>query len=570
MKSFLVIFYTLLCVSHSSAQKQWKLTIYEKTAEHDTLFLMEKEVKDSVSIKEYLRSYQTNFFEKKYPLASFDTVMWDKEAKKVHAYIFKGPRFENLHVKIAAEDRWIIQKSQRLSERVLANLPLSGTELVAMTEHVLKFLENNGYPFAQVGFSSIQLTPEFSELHLVIDKGDEVRWKKIHLKGDPAISDAFIKTYLGVNEGDLYSEKTFLKITSKINQLQYLSNEQAPQVAFTPEGAELYLYLKTNQTSSANGIVGLQPSADGKVVFTGDIQLKLVNLLKGGEQFDLVWKSLQPQTQQLDVGIDYPFLFKTNFGIEGNFHLYKRDTSFIELRALAGIRYYLGGGSYLRGFYKFESSSLLKGGLNSSVFGLGENVRTNFYGLGLIRKQVDYIPNPTRGFNLSLEGSIGLRSAFPRDTNNSFRETKSTTYKMNLAIEYFIPLARRHVLRLANLSQTYFADTIYVNEQTRFGGLSTQRGFDEESLFATSMSRFSIEYRFLLDKNSNLFAFFDQSIYENTTGNYMKDKPYGFGVGLSFGTKVGSFSISYALGSQKGNPIQIRDGKIHFGYVAFF
>jgi hemolysin activation/secretion protein len=284
---------------------------------------------------------------------------------------------------------------------------------------------------------------------------------------------------------------------------------------------------------------------------------------------DLSWKSLQPQTQQLDVGINYPFLFKSNFGVEGNFHLYKRDSSFLELRALAGVRYYLGRGNFLRGFYRFESSNILSGAANNPLFNQGETVRTNFYGMGIIRRQVDYIPNPTRGLNMDADFSIGLRKAFPQDSN-TVRETSSTTYKLNVNIEYFIPLGKRHTIRLANLSQFYAADTIYSNEQIRFGGLTSQRGFDEEALFATSMTRFTLEYRFLLDKNSHLFAFFDQSVYENNSGNYYRDAPYGFGVGMSFGTRVGTFSISYALGSQMGNPIQFRDGKIHFGYIAFF
>ena len=46
--------------------------------------------------------------------------------------------------------------------------------------------------------------------------------------------------------------------------------------------------------------------------------------------------------------------------------------------------------------------------------------------------------------------------------------------------------------------------------------------------------------------------------------------PYGFGAGISFGTRAGVFSLSYALGSQRGNPILIRAAKIHFGFISLF
>ena len=94
--------------------------------------------------------------------------------------------------------------------------------------------------------------------------------------------------------------------------------------------------------------------------------------------------------------------------------------------------------------------------------------------------------------------------------------------------------------------------------------------FNEEELYATLRSVFTIEYRYLLDQNSHIFAFFDQGLYENNAASYMKDRPFGFGAGFSFGTNIGIFSISYALGQQLNNPILMRNGKVHFGYIAYF
>jgi hemolysin activation/secretion protein len=147
---------------------------------------------------------------------------------------------------------------------------------------------------------------------------------------------------------------------------------------------------------------------------------------------------------------------------------------------------------------------------------------------------------------------------------------KNTTYRGEIQLNWFISLSKRHVFRLANQSEFYIAPTFYQNEVFRFGGQVSQRGFNEEELRATTRTIFTAEYRFLVDRNSFAFLFFDQSWYENRTTNYYNDHPYGFGTGFSFGTKVGTFSISYALGKQFGNPILIRDGKVHFGYIAYF
>lgn len=104
----------------------------------------------------------------------------------------------------------------------------------------------------------------------------------------------------------------------------------------------------------------------------------------------------------------------------------------------------------------------------------------------------------------------------------------------------------------------------------RFGGLNTLRGFNEEQLFASTKAQLTFEYRFLLDESSNVFLFYDQCFYENVASSYYNDKPFGFGGGISFGSNIGVFAITYAIGKEFSNPIDLRSSKIHFGYTAYF
>lgn len=65
--------------------------------------------------------------------------------------------------------------------------------------------------------------------------------------------------------------------------------------------------------------------------------------------------------------------------------------------------------------------------------------------------------------------------------------------------------------------------------------------------------------------------FFDGAAYErNTNSGYLNDTPYGFGAGVNFETRAGIFSLSYALGSRDGIPLQFKTAKIHFGITAKF
>lgn len=189
------------------------------------------------------------------------------------------------------------------------------------------------------------------------------------------------------------------------------------------------------------------------------------------------------------------------------------------------------------------------------------NLKSNSYGLALIRRKLDYIPNPRAGFLLQFEGQVGERK------NGS---NKDVVWKTHATMDYFFPFAQRMTIRTLFQFDTYQAPEIFQNELYRFGGANTLRGFNEETLFATTKAFLSLEWRYLLDKNSHFFVFYNQAYYENTSVSYMKDHPYGFGLGLSAGTNIGIFRISYALGSQLGNPIQLSAGKIHFGYISYF
>ena len=415
---------------------------------------------------------------------------------------------------------------------------------------------------------NIEIDGQNLRAHISVQKNEFYKWSEIHIKGDSSISKIFLSNIIRIKPGDKFSQLELNQISKRIKQINFLKEIKNHEILFTKDGAELFLYIKSNPISSVNGVIGLQPNPKtNKVDLTGDISLKLLNVLKRGELLEFNWKSMQAQTQSLKGKINYPFIFKTPFGIDAQFNLYKRDTTYIEIKSTLGIQYFLKGGNYLKVFYQNYSSNILSGGNNNPKYVNLGSVKSNNYGLAILRKQVDYIPNPSTGFILNTEVAFGSRKSQISDTS---KINISNTYRCELSLEFFVPIAKRHILRLANQTDIYYAPKIFQNEVTRFGGLTTQRGFNEEELFSTAKSLMSIEYRFLVDENSRAFLFYDQSWYENNAATYYKDHPFGFGAGFSFGTNIGIFSISYAQGKQFNNPILIKNGKVHFGYVAYF
>ena len=423
--------------------------------------------------------------------------------------------------------------------------------------------KRQGLSLANHEFTGSKLKAE-----LAVDRGPYVQWKKIHIKGDSSIALNYISSLTEIKKGDPYDESKLKKISERIQQVPFLQELKPHEILFTKEGAELFIYVENVPVSSVNGIIGFQPNPNSsKLSVTGELNLKLLNVLKHGELLDIRWQSIQDQTQSLKARLNYPFLFKTSFGIDGTFDLYKRDTSFLELESTAGVQYFLNRGSYIKAFYRNTTSNVLSGGQNNPLFNRLGTTRSNNYGLSYFNQRLDYLPNPSKGFRVTLTGSAGLRNSQDSDTSETIR---TNVVRALIDVEWFIPLAKRHVIRLANHTESYSAEEVFENEVFRFGGLSSQRGFNEDELFGTTLTTTTIEYRFLLDRNSHVFAFYDQTWYENNSFNYYNDQPFGFGAGFSFSTRLGVFSISYALGKQLDNPILLSNSKVHFGYIAYF
>ncbi|MGM0478277.1 MAG: POTRA domain-containing protein [Bacteroidota bacterium] len=561
---FLII--VLFAAFVSRAQEEYTLSFQEQN--FSKLERWEgKTFDDSLDLLDFLERKRLRHVRKGYVLASVDSIRWKRRTAKVHYY--RGPEFQSIVVRVPDSSRNVVQGIPGVNESMLRRTNFSAGAVAEILKDVGDHLLTHGFPFARVYFSVDEISAGQTTVNLMIEKGPLVKVQEIHIKGSTEVRKKFLTNAIAIQEGDLYDQKKFTRIELRIEQIQFLKQIRKHELLFTREGVELFLYLESNPVSLVNGILGLQPDpVTNENTITGDVRLKLQNVLHRGEVLDINWRSLQPTTQDLEMKFAFPFLFNTPFGIDSEFKLYKQDSSFLSTRLNLGIQYFLPGGNYVKVFYESDNSNLLSGATdNSFLDGNFSSVSTNLYGLGLYRRQLDYLPNPSRGFELDIQGGVGRRERLREDVDST---AVTTTFSSQLNVAAYIPFFQRHVLHLANTTRAYYAPEIFENEALRFGGLKTQRGFNEEELRATTLSTFTIEYRFLVDRNSHAFAFYDQTIYENASGTYEKDTPFGFGAGFSFGTNLGIFSISYAIGQQFDNPILIRDGKVHFGYVAFF
>ncbi len=523
------------------------------------------EIKKIEELNSILENNKNQWLEKGYYLASFKPLY--VSSTEIEVLVEIGSHFPN--VAIVINDSIKSQLRSFGIENIPKNsLKTSPSLFKLFIDKTLKAYANNGYPFAQVFFAEQEIIEQQIQIQMNISSGKFYRFSDIIVKGDSSISKSTVQNLIGIKINDFYSEEKLSSIDRILQQTNFINVLKKSELLFTENGVELYVYLENQKMSSMNGAVGLQPNPKSqKIGLTGDVQIKLQNVFKKAELIDLNWRSIEPQTQALQAKLNYPFLFKSPFGIDLKFNLYKRDSTFLDLKSFIGIQYSFKNNVQLKGFYQVYSSEILSKTPNpSSLFSYLAPIKLNSYGLSLQYKRINFLPNPSKGFSLFIETSIGNRTI---KKENTILE-KSYVYKSIFQYVSYIPITKRNIIKVGVNFESYTSPTIFQNERYRFGGLNSLRGFNEEELFASTKLITSLEYRFLLDKNSNAFIFYDQGIYEDNTLTYKIDNPFGVGAGISFGSRIGIFSISYSLGKQENNPFEFRNGKIHFGYITYF
>ena len=432
-------------------------------------------------------------------------------APNIRVEVITGEKFKGVQLSPSPELMPWFEDYARSAVRVAdALLFKSSSAYASALQQVIRTFQNNGYPFAAYNFDSLGYSKGLISLQVSLTKGRRMQWKEIVIKGDSSIALKPIQQIIGIRSGDLFSIDKLKEVDARIEQLTFIDAIKPSDFVFSKDGMTLILYLKASKSSNVNGVLGLQPNpVSQKIGLTGELQLKLNNALRRAEQLDFNWRSIKPATQLLNLRLLYPYLFNSLLGTEVKLNLYKRDSTFLELKSTLVIQYQVGRHWQLKGLFSYFGSNRLYAANSSGEFLNVTSLKNSMYGLGVNYKKLDYLPNPREGLAFQLDGFIGQRSVL----NDSSGRVLNAKVSMNL--EHFIPLHKRWVLRYQVSFDTYLAPTIFSNECYRFGGLSTQRGFNEEQFLATTKSVNQVELRYLLDRNSAVFMFFDQSIYEN-------------------------------------------------------
>lgn len=505
-----------------------------------------------------------------------------------------GPKYTWKSLRTEHLDQLLIRHLQPFI-KAIPEKPIQTDYLNFLLDKSISYYEERGYPFALAYLDTIVMDNAQLSARLQVIPGKYMKIKEVINAGDAKITNTYLQRYLGIIPGKPFQKS---KITEdgkrRLTELPFATQRREPLIHFIDNEVSVNVFLNKRNASRFDFVLGLLPNAreTGRFLITGTANLELYNQLGNGERLFLQYQSLRPETQEIKVLVNYPYLLDLPFGVEGSFGLYSRDSTNRDIQAEFGLLYLMQGGDYLKAFYQLMSTDLVN--VNTTAIISRRrlpsflDVRNTFYGIELLRQRLDYRFNPRKGWSLLSRIAMGNRSIRindqiadlkdPNDPEFDFRtlydtvSLRSLQVRGQLTLSAFIPLGSVSTIKLGIQSGYVYAPVVTSSSEVyRIGGNRILRGFDEEAIFSSHYQILTAEYRLLTGRNGNIFVFGDFAYVRDQSAEVIIDNfPYGFGAGLNFETTLGVFGVTFAVGAQRKNPLDFRASRIHFGYVSLF
>jgi outer membrane protein assembly factor BamA len=526
--------------------------------------------------------------------SSLDSISFDSTFANVVIYL--GQQYKWAHVNTTVTDPQLLVISG-WNDRNFTNKPINFDQLKNVQDRMLVYLENNGYPFAKIFLDSVNLIDDSVSANLIVDKGPLYKIDSIRIYGNAKIANDFLQRYLEIPNGSIYNREKLLRISKKIQELSFVEEEQPSNMSLLGTGSVLNLYLKQRRSSQVNALIGFLPNNDQlsskKLLITGEANIFLRNAFGGGESLGLNWQQMQVKSPRLNIFYRHPYLFRSPLGIDFAFDMLRKDSTYLNINLNLGGSYVLSESESGRLFFQHFQTILSQGGVNDayviSTRTLPDiaDLKTAAIGFEFEKNKTNYRLNPRSGYEFKLGGLAGTKKIKKNnailelkdpsdplfDFNSLYDTVKLRSYQLRFTstLAKYFPIGKQGTFKTAINGGALLSENIFRNELFQIGGYKLLRGFDEESQYVSQYAVGTLEYRYLITLNSYFFGFVDGGWARNNSSSAKYTHGYvGTGLGLSLETKSSLFIIAWAVGKRDDTPFNLRQSKIHLGFVNYF
>jgi translocation and assembly module TamA len=587
MRILSIFFLVSLCVASSlfsqSAKKTIRLDWVDSNPNQKKYQLSDKPT-DSLSAVKFAQKLVLEMQSDGYLLASLDSFYSQKPSGWI-SLLFAGEQFEWARLSRGNLEKEILEKSG-YREQFYQNKTLKISSWQKLSNNILNYFENNGYPFSILKLDSIRQNENQISASISHQKGPLILFDTLIIRGEATIRKDFLTKYIGWETGKPYSEQTARNAIKKLKSMTYLKSISEAKILFRQDKAFLSLELESAKSTQIDGILGVllneNPiTQERKPVITGRADIRLQNPFGRGKLIELQFQRIKIASQKFDIAYTHPNLLNTNLDVKVNLKYLKEDSLFINLNRILELTYRAGKSGNFSFLADVSDSRLTTSFAKNAPSELQNYTASEFsaYGIGWEWENTDNFLLPKKGWKLNLRLKIGNKDLKPSLTTDepNYEEIygdvalKSTQFVSEFTLSKFWQTGENTSLLTQLNSGKVFNENLFQNDLFRIGGLTSLRGFNENFFFVSAYSILTLEQRFFLSDESYFLLFYNQAYLESEVENFgFTDFPLGFGTGFSFRTQAGIFTFVYSLGKSENQPIDFRLSKIHFGLKSLF
>ena len=429
-------------------------------------------------------------------------------------------------------------------------------KLEELVDFSIKYFSNKGYPFANLKLDKAEKVDSLTlKSELLIDLGSKREITKVVVKGYENFPKKFIKNLLGLKSGSDLKIDEIRNQMNLINRTNFARSVKDPEILFTDDSTEVFLYLKKVKKNTFDGFIGFTTNEEnGKLEIQGYAKINLINTFNQGEEIKIDFLSEDSQDRFLNSQLRLPFIFNSPLSLNTGLKLIQKDSIYNSRDFFVDIdlskKQFRGG----LGYEKTESVNEIP---FQNVEAFKKNIINLFIGYELLDPDDLF---EFYKFRFFLKAGIG-------EKNQMAEKNKVGKFKIEVTKKFEI--SEKFKINSRFLSEKLDSQNLVTNELLRFGGIESIRGFDQNSIFTNNYKLLNTSVNFYLNDTIYIYTLFDVANYQNTILS-IDEFIYSGGLGFSSRTKNGLISVNYAKGTTWGNSFNLKNAKLSVSFVTFF
>lgn len=547
----------LLSVTQTLMAQEFRLVMFYSNSSSPPAALSEPRLLDSADINVYLSNHIQALRESGYLEANLDTLRYavDSMQTLAEAIVHNGPLYRIGDINLHTSDSATYSEIEKKLSRVFTNSPATRKTL----DSIILTLQNDpAFTFDSQKRLTVQFHPQasakldiFLTLLPVIGRPlvDIQGWGNAHIK--PTV----LSRLVGLKVGDTISPKTLRNVERALNRLPYLQLIAPTQQESFENGVRLHIPIASRRANSTAGLLALNPDPiTSTPQLAGNLEVNLVNLLRYGESFTLVWRGAAKAKHRMDLSVNVPVILASRWGVSADLKVQRNDTIDNLLASHLAVTYALNPfhtvalhANYSKAQAYTSVNAALPVQPQSASLALSYTMDLRTYEAGW-----------ESGSFLNFQAGLGMR-------NQGQKRGSLAAFDVHLAhVKEWGSrgVYSRVAFTTSGLLPLYESPDLLTVERCPLGGLQSVRGFYEEQTHTHTHATITLEPGWRWGRWLSASFFVDAALLEQ---GWRAQFLVGYGTALTFQTNLGHLHLAVAQGRASTFQLAQNDWLLHLG-----